>query len=83
VNFSSPVSIQPNTTYVASYYAPAGHYSFNGAYFASSGVDNGPLHALANGVSGGNAVFRYGAGGGFPTDSYNSGNYWVDVVFNP
>jgi hypothetical protein len=46
-------------------------------------VDNGPLHALANGVSGGNAVFRYGAGGGFPTDSYNSGNYWVDVVFNP
>ena len=28
---------------------------------------NGPLEALANGVSGGNGVYRYGAGG-FPTE---------------
>ena len=26
-NFGSPVSIQPNTTYVVSYFAPRGHYS--------------------------------------------------------
>ena len=32
VTFGSPVAVQPNTTYVASYYAPNGHYS------ASAGV---------------------------------------------
>ena len=33
VNFSQPVAINPNTTYVASYFAPNGHYSEDGAYF--------------------------------------------------
>ncbi|MEQ1637924.1 MAG: DUF4082 domain-containing protein, partial [Methylococcales bacterium] len=65
----------------ASYFAPNGGYAFNGNYFTSQGVDNVPLHALQNGVSGGNGVFLYGAAGGFPTNSYNSGNYWVDVAF--
>ena len=27
-------------------------------------------------------VYRYGAGGGFPTSTFNSANYWVDVVFD-
>jgi Domain of unknown function (DUF4082) len=44
-------------------------------------VDNGPLHALKAGVSGGNGVYRYGASVVFPNSSYNSSNYWVDVVF--
>jgi Domain of unknown function (DUF4082) len=39
------------------------------------------LHALRDGVDGGNGVFRYGAGGGFPVNTYNAGNYWIDVVF--
>src|SRR5262249_47541943 len=82
VSFSSPVPVTANTTYVASYYAPTGHYAFTGGYFASTGVDTGPLHALANGVDGGNGVFRVGAGGGFPNQTYNSANYWVDVVFS-
>jgi hypothetical protein len=47
-----------------------------------AGVDNGPLHALKNGVSGGNGVYRYG-GIAFPTSTFNSNNYWVDVVFVP
>jgi Domain of unknown function (DUF4082) len=64
-----------------SYYAPNGHYAANGGYFSSAGVDNGVIHALANGVDGGNGVFVYGAGGGFPTNSYNAGNYWVDIAF--
>jgi hypothetical protein len=34
-------------------------------------------------VDGGNGVYHYSAGGGFPDSSYNSGNYWVDVVFSP
>jgi methionine-rich copper-binding protein CopC len=81
VNFATPVSITAGTTYVASYYAPAGHYAVNENYFATATV-NGPLTALANGTDGGNGVYRYGTGGGFPTLSYNASNYWVDVVFD-
>ena len=58
VNFTTPVSITANTVYVASYHTNTGHYSINTNYFASSGVDNAPLHALANGVSGGNGVYQ-------------------------
>ncbi len=79
---SNPVSIVANTTYIISYYAPSGHYSANGGAFASAGTDNPPLHALANGVDGPNGVYRYAAGGGFPNSTFNSTNYWVDVVFS-
>ena len=48
VSFSTPVTIAANTTYVASYFAPVGHYSADSNYFAGTGVDNAPLHALAN-----------------------------------
>jgi hypothetical protein len=79
VSFPTSVPITANTTYVASYYSPSGYFAFNKSYF-TTGVDNGPLHALANGVDGSNGVYKYGSG--FPTSSYNSSNYWVDVVFN-
>jgi methionine-rich copper-binding protein CopC len=82
VTFDGPVPVDAGQTYVASYYAPLGHYAVNGGYFASGGVTNGPLSALAAGASGGNGVFRYGSGGGFPTQSYAASNYWVDVVFS-
>jgi methionine-rich copper-binding protein CopC len=81
VAFSAPVVIDPNTTYIVSYFAPNGGYSYNSAYFASSGVNSGPLHALSNAAGGGDGVFFYGVGG-FPTASYNATNYWVDPVFN-
>jgi len=81
VNFATPVAVTANTTYVASYLAPNGRYSVDENFF-TTGVDNAPLHALANGVDGGNGVYRYGAGGGFPTSTFASSNYWVDVVFN-
>jgi hypothetical protein len=80
---ATPVTIAANTTYVVSYYAPVGRYAADNAYFASNGVDTAPLHALANGVDGANGVYKYGSGGGFPTDTWNSSNYWVDVVFAP
>jgi hypothetical protein len=48
--FASPVAVQPGITYVASYHAPNGGYAYNPAYFASSGVVNGPLRALQDGV---------------------------------
>ena len=83
VNFSTPVSITANTVYVASYHTNTGHYSDDGNYFTSKGVDNPPLHALADGVSGLNGVYIYGSTSNFPTQGWNGSNYWVDVVFQP
>ena len=83
VLFSSPVPITANTVYVVSYHALNGHYSANLNYFATTGVDSPPLHALADGVSGGNGVYGYGATSVFPTQTYGAANYWVDVVFQP
>ena len=83
VNFSTPVAITANTVYVASYHTNVGHYSDNLNYFTSQGVDNPPLHALANGVSGVNGVYRYGSSSAFPNLGWNSSNYWVDVAFRP
>jgi len=81
--FAAPVAVAAGTTYIASYYAPAGRYAADANYFASTGVTNSPLLALANGEDGGNGVYRYGVGGGFPSSSFQASNYWVDVVFNP
>ena len=83
VEFATPVTINANTVYVASYHTNTGHYSFDANYFASSGADNPPLHALASAGSGDNGVFRYGANSAFPTQTWKDSNYWVDIVFQP
>ncbi|MFC7533549.1 DUF4082 domain-containing protein [Actinoplanes sp. GCM10030250] len=75
-----PVPVAANTTYVASYYAPAGRYSVTANGLASA-VTRSPLTALASGTDGGNGVYRYGASG-FPTGTFQATNYWVDVVFD-
>ncbi|WP_374089793.1 N,N-dimethylformamidase beta subunit family domain-containing protein [Methylomicrobium lacus] len=83
VSFPSPVSITANTVYVASYHANNGHYSADLNYFSGAGVDAPPLHLLASGgITGGNGVYTYGTTSAFPAQTFNSSNYWVDVVFN-
>lgn len=77
-NFSKPVSIAANTVYVASYQSANGHWSVNWQYFASSGHNNPPLHALRNGS--GTPDGGWGTAGTFPHNT-NGSNYWVDVVF--
>src|SRR5262245_45988505 len=79
--FQTPIPITANTTYVVSYFAPQGNYAADNNYFASSGVDNAPLHALSAAAAGGNGVFLRSSTGGFPTDSSMATNYWVDVAF--
>jgi hypothetical protein len=83
LTFATPVHITASTTYVVSYFAPVGQYAVNPAYFTAS-HSNYPLTALASGGSP-NGLYRYGAqdatNPSMPTSSYNSGNYWVDVVF--
>jgi hypothetical protein len=81
VTFSTPVAIAANTVYVASYHTDVGRYAGDNSYFATSGVDNGPLHALKDGVSGGNGVYAYSGSPVFPTSTWSASNYWVDVVF--
>jgi hypothetical protein len=78
-NLSTAVAITAGTTYVVSYYAPNGHYSATTNYFGTA-TDSPPLHALGDGVDGPNGVYRYGTGGVFPTDTFQSTNYWVDVI---
>jgi hypothetical protein len=79
-NFSTPVAITANTVYVASYQTTIGRWSVNWDYFATSGVNNPPLHALQNGSGAPDGV--YASPGVFPRYTYRSANFWVDVVFN-
>ena len=65
-------------TYVVSYYAPTATTRRPAASSPAPGP-SGPLTAPA----GNNGRYRYGAGGGFPTGSWNATNYFVDVVFRP
>jgi hypothetical protein len=77
-DFSTPVAITANTVYVASYQSSVGHWSVNWNYFAASGVDNPPLHALQNASNTPNGI--WGSAGAFPANT-NASNYWVDVIF--
>jgi hypothetical protein len=79
-DFSSPIAVTADTAYVVSYYAPNGHYSVTGGAFNGRSIDKAPLHAPASTSGAGNGLYLYGAGG-FPTDSYNGSNYWVEPVF--
>lgn len=81
LNFSSPVPVKANTTYVASYFAPGGGYSYD-TTFASSDAGLAPLTALKSGTDGGNGVYRYSGTGGFPSTASSGSNYWVDVVLD-
>ncbi len=75
-SFSNPVAITAGTTYVVSYHTNYGHYTSTGNYFASS-VTNGFLTAPANA-----GVYTYNSASVFPSSTFNSENYWVDVLFN-
>ena len=78
--FAEPIEVTAGQLYVASYYAPHGNYSVTPGYFASQHA-RGPLVAPDSDAASGNGLYRYGTGGGFPTGTYNRGNYWVDVVY--
>src|SRR6185436_6813211 len=81
VLFSSPVAVTAGVTYVAGYFSPSGDYPATKPYFTQA-VVNGPLRGLADGEDGPNGVYRYGATAAFPNSSFQSSNYWVDVVFS-
>jgi hypothetical protein len=79
-SFPSPIPISANTTYIASYYSPVGRGAWD-EWGLSKGVTNGPLTVPAGSAAGGNGVYRYN--NAFPSNSYDSSNYYVDVLFEP
>ena len=91
VNFAQPVSLNKNTTYIASYFAPRGHYSADSGYFYTTpklgpaptitNVDSPPMHALRNSNGVVNGVFSNSSVSTFPTSSNDATNYYVDPVF--
>ncbi|GAA1034375.1 hypothetical protein GCM10009557_38880 [Virgisporangium ochraceum] len=80
LQFSQPLPVTAGTTYVASYLAPNGHYAADERFFSSLDHVAAPLVAPRGRTSGGNGLFRPGAG--FPVEaSSRDVNYYVDVMF--
>ncbi|TFC60294.1 MULTISPECIES: DUF4082 domain-containing protein, partial [unclassified Cryobacterium] len=73
---ATPVVLTAGQTYVVSYFAPNGRYSATPNYFATPRTV-GPLTAGTTS----NGRYLYGPAGGFPTNSWQAENYFVDVVF--
>ena len=54
--------------------------------FFTADVTSGVLTAPSSANAGGNGVYAYGGtntAGLFPTNTFNSSNYFADVVFRP
>jgi len=79
VLFDVPVAVTANTTYVASFHVPGGGFPADQGFF-SSAIETELLRAPQDSAATPNGVFRYGSAA-FPTSSFASTNYWVDVVF--
>ena len=73
---AKPVGVRAGTEYVVSYHAPNGAYSADAGYFARP-LSKSSLTAPA----GRNGVYHYG-NTGFPTRTWRSANYYVDLVFD-
>lgn len=88
VSFSSPVAVTANTIYTASTFMTNGVYAYTTNYYTSD-VVNYPLTAPANGTAGaadglgqsGQGVANLSGTSAYPSNSFSSANYWVDVAF--
>jgi hypothetical protein len=72
VKLSTPVNVTAGATYTVSYHTS--RYMASTNYFASP-LKVGPLAAFTT-----NGMYAYGAYG-YPNQSWQSSNYWVDLVF--
>jgi hypothetical protein len=75
----NPVAVTKDTTYISSYHSSAGYFAFEPGGL-QAGINRPPMRAPASTSQAGNGVFRYGASG-FPDQSFNATNYWVDATF--
>jgi Domain of unknown function (DUF4082)/Bacterial Ig-like domain/Bacterial Ig domain len=79
LTFTSPVAVTGNTVYVATYYAPSGHYSADPWVFSYRDYVAAPLSATRSLGTNANGLYIYG--NAFPTQSTSDTNYYVDVTF--
>ncbi|AIY03624.1 hypothetical protein ART_4025 [Arthrobacter sp. PAMC 25486] len=77
--FVTPVKVTAGQTYVVSYDAPNGHYSYATGYWDYKGLTAAPLTAA--GGFGAAPAGVYNTDASFPTDSYENSNYYVDAIF--
>jgi hypothetical protein len=71
---STPLNIVKNTVYVVSVNSVGGYVATNNAF--DSPIINGPL----TGIKG---FYSSGGPGTFPTETYENGDYYRDIVFKP
>ena len=89
MTFTTPVDITAGTTYIASYFAPRGHYSSSPGFFfqpgpsGSNALDSPPLHGISANGGVANGLYSYASSSTFPTSTFNGENYGVDVSFVP
>lgn len=77
VTFSTPVVIKAHQKYVVSYHAPHGRYVSTTGF---SGRADSSVLSVQQGKSG---VYSYGKHSKFPSSTWRSSQYWVDVLFIP
>jgi hypothetical protein len=82
MRFTDPVTIQPGTTYIASYFSPATKYAFQYRYFRDSARTVGPITALRSRDDDPNGVHCYQtAACSFPTRGFRKSTYWVTPLW--
>ena len=74
----APVAITANTTYIVSYFSPAGYYAFDGDYFSSTASTTRRCTRCRPPAAERRVQLRRRA---LPDDTFQRRNYWVDVVF--
>jgi Domain of unknown function (DUF4082)/Bacterial Ig domain len=82
LEFPSAVPIKAGQTYVASYFAPHGHYCAEPDFFYYRDHLAWPLVAEVTSVDRGTGNGVRAAGAGFPAGAADGTNYYVDVVFS-
>lgn len=76
---ATPIALTPGASYVASYGTTQNYVATNNYFDTGHDGTDGLLSA----PGGSNGVFAANTTGIFPTQSWASSNYWVDVGFTP
>lgn len=81
--FATPIPILACELFVAAVHMPDGHYSYDRPFFNAE-FASPPLYAPESSEAIiGNGVYSYGPAGTFPNNTYETTNYYVDVIFEP
>ena len=81
-NFSTPVASHGQHDLRGLLLRPERAATRSTANYFAFGRDQSAASRRLSNAEGGNGVYRYVTGGGYPTSTFNSSNYWVDVVFS-